>query len=467
MKKTKYGMLVSFLLITSGYWGLSNTAFSWPVENGVAVCTASSGQNYPQIISNGQRGAIISWQDSRSGTSDIYAQAIDITGTVKWILDGVSISTASGNQCDPRLVSDGEGGAIITWWDTRNGPSKVYAQAVDSTGTVKWNMNGVPVCTALSMQDHPEIVTGGQGGAIITWEDNRNGNTNIYIQAIDSTGTLQWSTNGAAICIASVYQKNPKLISDGQNGTIITWEDYRNSNYDIYAQAIDSTGAIKWILDGVAVCTASTDQVSPQLVSDGQGGAIVTWKDYRNGNYDIYTQAIDSTGTVKWILDGVAICTVSGGQNNPQLVSDGHGGAIITWDDSNIYTQAVDSVGTLKWTLDGVAISLDANSYKPRIVSDGQSGAIITWEDYRLGTHYDIFAQSIDSTGTIQWETNGVAICTASNGQGESHICINETREVIVTWQDFRSGNDLDIYTQSVNNDGIVPVELSKFYYEP
>ena len=40
-----------------------------------------------------------------------------------------------------------------------------------------------------------------------------------------------------------------------------------------------------------AISTAANDQYSPTIVSDGAGGAIITWNDYRSGtNVDIYAQ---------------------------------------------------------------------------------------------------------------------------------------------------------------------------------
>jgi hypothetical protein len=43
----------------------------------------------------------------------------------------------------------------------------------------------------------------------------------------------------------------------------------------------------------VPICTAANDQSSPQLVSDGAGGAIITWVDYRSGSYsDVYAQNV-------------------------------------------------------------------------------------------------------------------------------------------------------------------------------
>ena len=38
----------------------------------------------------------------------------------------------------------------------------------------------------------------------------------------------------------------------------------------------------------------------PQLVSDGGGGAIIMWMDWRSGNADIYAQRVNGGGTVLW-----------------------------------------------------------------------------------------------------------------------------------------------------------------------
>jgi len=47
----------------------------------------------------------------------------------------------------------------------------------------------------------------------------------------------------------------------------------------------------------VAVCTAANTQFSPTIASDGAGGAIVTWADFRSGtDWDIYTQRVERFG---------------------------------------------------------------------------------------------------------------------------------------------------------------------------
>ncbi len=42
-----------------------------------------------------------------------------------------------------------------------------------------------------------------------------------------------WIPNGNPMCTASGDQRNPSLIPDGQGGAIIVWNDDRNGNWDI------------------------------------------------------------------------------------------------------------------------------------------------------------------------------------------------------------------------------------------
>ena len=142
-----------------------------------------------------------------------------------------------------------------------------------------------------------------------------------------------WQVDGVALSTAVNSQDNPKIVSDGAGGAIVTWTDLRNDTYDIYAQRVSATGAPLWTPDGVALCIAEGVQQSPTIISDGAGGAIVTWFDARSGPNHIYAQRVNASGIPQWATDGVALCTAANGQFYPTIVSDGAGGAIVTWED--------------------------------------------------------------------------------------------------------------------------------------
>ena len=447
-----------------------------PLVN-VPVCTATGGQYNPISVSDGAGGAIITWQDNRSGTSrDIYAQRIAADGTPQWTASGVALCTASGNQEFPTIASDGAGGAIITWQDGRPGTTiDVYAQRISTTGAVQWTADGVPLCSFSGSHLAPTIVSDGAGGAIVTWYDTRNGSGNhdIYAQRISAGAAIQWTANGVALCTATGNQQYPVIVSDGAGGAIVTWMDWSSGLPDLYAQWVSAGGAVQWIANGVALCTTTGEQSNPKIVSDGSGGAIVTWRDYRSGtDYDIYVQRISAGGTVQWTANGVPVCVVANDQTNPATVADGVGGAIVTWQDSrsglpDIYAQRISAAGTARWTANGAALcTATSNQSYPTIAPDGAGGAIVTWQDHRSGT-WDVYAQRISPTGATQWTTDGVALCSATGDQTSPAITLNggapgETASgAIVTWMDGRNGGSNDIYAQRVDQWGYLGSQLT------
>ncbi|MBF0634165.1 MAG: FG-GAP repeat protein [Nitrospinae bacterium] len=449
------------LVITFVLAGSQNAIAAWSTNPALnnAISTAAGGQSSPTIISDGSGGAIITWTDYRIGESDIYAQRINASGAVQWTADGVAISTAANHQNSPTITGDGSGGAIITWTDYRGGTGyyNIYAQRINSSGAVQWTADGVGISTAAGVQMSPTITGDGSGGAIITWMDSRSGVTaDIYAQRINASGAVQWTADGVAVSTAAGDQLSPTITGDASGGAIITWHDTRSGAYDIYAQRINASGAVQWTADGVAISTATGNQGYPTIISAGSGGAIITWWDYRSGASGIYAQRINASGAVQWTADGVAVSTAAGGQQNPTTIGDGSGGAIITWQDhrsavtADIYAQRINASGAVQWTADGAAISTAANDQiYPTITGDGSGGAIITWYDSRSGTE-DIYAQRINASGAVQWTADGVAISTAAYGQASPTITGDGSGGAIITWHDSRSG-EFDIYAQRIS----------------
>lgn len=64
----------------------------------------------------------------------------------------------------------------------------------------------------------------------------------------------------------------------------------------ILALAISLSAHAQWSTDPMvnnAICTTTAEQQVQTVVSDGSGGAIITWEDYRIGIYThIYAQRI-------------------------------------------------------------------------------------------------------------------------------------------------------------------------------
>ena len=447
---------------------LPNITFS---QTGKPVCTSINNQVYPSVATDGNSGSIITWMDKRNGKYEIFAQRMNPSGNAMWTPNGIPICTQDSNFY-PMIVSDGIGGAIIAWQSYRGSNlGDIYAQRINSSGAVQWTLNGVPICVVVFEQDTISMVSDGFGGAILTWQDYRSntGNSQIYAQRVNSSGAILWTANGVGVCTHAAPARGPKLINDGSGGAFITWADHRAGNYDIYTQRISASGAPMYTTNGVATCTTpTTDQIKPDICSDGAGGVIVVWTDFRSTtSYDIWAQRQGPSLGIIWAVNGVVMNNnVAYDQTDPKIVSDGLGGALISWTDyvtgttADIYAQHVNTNGTLLWDVNGKIICTAAgDQIKSQLVSDGNSGAYITWEDHRnilTGDSSDVYAQRISSDGTINWTANGFVICNYANKQMNPMIVSNGNLGAIVVWQDYRSGNNFDIYMNGFNTTGII-----------
>lgn len=378
--------------------------------------------NYPYlnlICPDDSGGAIIVWKDGRAGNWDLYAQRVNSSGAVQWAEDGVAVCTDGSDQEMPQITPDGSGGAIIVWQDDRSGNYDIYSQRIDSNGNALWTGDGAAVCANASGQTDPQLLADGSGGAVFTWHDKRSAAFNIYAQKFDANGAGQWTENGIAVSEETTgNQWFPVIISDDSSGAIVTWNDTRraqesgyNLDFSIFTQRLDSDGQRLWTsggdYDGIAITYKTGRQEDAVQVTDTEGGAIIAWDDDPtenvdppSSNFNIYAQRVNSAGATQWTDGGVAICTEDDEQSFPEMVVDGSGGAILVWHDKrtgeyDVYTQQINSVGEVQWTADGVAVC-DATGEQafPRITTGASGEAIAAWQDHR-GDSWGIYAQKI------------------------------------------------------------------------
>ena len=392
-----------------------------------------------------------------------------------WVPNGVAISPNATNY-KPFILSDGANGAIVTWHGGSG--SDIFAQRLQSDGTTApgWPQAGpLTVSDASGLQEQPVMASDLAGGALIFWQDARNGaNYDIFGQHIDSmgqvfvSGSSVWTVGGIPIASPAGNQYIGGAASDGSGGAIVVWQDGRlgAGNYDIYAQRVDGDGNRLWAPAGVPVCNMTNDQINPTIIADGAGGAFIAWQDYRKGSeFDIYTQHLDANGAVaggRWIANGLGICTATNSQFYPALAADGAGGEFVVWQDfrsgtyNHIFAQRVTGSGDIptNWPADGTPVcQAQYSQYYPVVAADGSGGAFIAWQDYRTGTTYHIFGQHLTAAnvGTV---ADGVPVSLASNGQFSPQIAFDGQQSAFVTWYDSRSGLSNDIYVQRLDVQG-------------
>ena len=468
-------MKVATLIALSAVMIISSTVHAAWVADGIPVCLPIGQQDQPVVAPDGAGGVFVVWRDSRTVVNtDIYVQHIDADGNILLLNEGMPVCTAANLQSTPLIVPDGAGGAIVAWQDFRSGSTgDIYAQRIDSFGFIQWTADGVKVCAGQTGLILKEMIPDGAGGAIIAWHDRRDFTNGVFAQRVGPTGTMMWTNNGVVVSSESGHQQNPSLASDGAGGAIIAWEDARNGLNDIYAQRIDGTGTAMWAANGIIVCDAADTQISPRVIGDGANGAIIAWSDQRNTvMFGIFVQRLDGSGSPLWTANGLVISSVMNDQIYCRIVPVGSDEAIIMWEDGrnatdyDIYAQKIDLTGAAAWTSHGIPICMAAgNQTRLRLVPDNEGGAVAVWEDKRNGaTDVDIYAQRIYSDGSIHWSVNGEAVCNATGSQAVPVIVTDGWNGAHIAWKDPRSGTAY-VYAQRIDGAGntVVATMLQSF----
>jgi len=452
----------------------------WPTgsSTNLPVCTSPNLQLAPGITTDMAGGAFVAWQDIRNGTDfNIYAQHLLSSGAVDptWPANGLLVCGAPDAQTAARLVSDGAWGAILVWQDRRSGSHlDVYAHHIRADGSLDpaWPTHGLAVTTAPGSQAPTMAVSDLEGGAIVAWRDLSN-DTDLVAARILATGSLDptWPVGGATIAAGPGAQTSARGAPDGDGGAFVVWQDTRGGpSPDIYAQHLLVNGSLApgWPANGVAICSAIGEQRFPTLAPDGAGGMLAGWEDHRGGaTADVYAHHVLANGVVDpaWPADGRAVCLVAGNQTRAKVLGDATGGVFVAWTDARagsipaLYAQHLLADGTLDpaWPAGDLAFcGIFGNHGNLVLLPDGAGGALAVWDDGRSGL--DVYAHHLLVTGVDPaWPANGRAVGSAAGVQNAAEAAIQDgSGGLIAVWSDTRAGGATanDIYAQRVQANG-------------
>jgi hypothetical protein len=371
--------------------------------------------------------------------------------------DAVPVATGNPSQVQPVSISDGAGGAIIAWQDNRNGTVDVYAQRIDAYGNAKWLANGVLVCGAAGQQDQITMAPDGAGGAWIAWRDIRTGAWDIYGARISSAGIVT-PPGGAAICTATGNQGSPKIavLYALLGYAVVVWEDARSGNQDVYANRFVGFASSGWATDGVPVGSGTGNQFTPKLATNTESSRVcITWQDTRNGTDHVYAQELEYDGSPLWAANGVRVSATVAAETNPEIVLVGGSDYIVSWLDSGtgqpqVIAQRLEgSAGARQWGTNGVALAPTSSAETfHMLVSDNLGGAFSVWRDARAAA-LALYGQHVTPQGVPNWTPTGVPI-TTDWGVLESAATSDFLGGLLVSWTDSRYGN-ADVFAQRLN----------------
>lgn len=341
----------------------------------VRITNAVHESLYPSMAWTGTDFGV-SWEDNRDGTEQIYFVRISSQSEIEGAEINISAggSTAEGDAIKPSLVwGNSEYG--ITWADNRDANYELYFTRVSSAGAKA--AQEVRLTNASGDVLNTSIIRGNNEYGI-AWEDDRNGNSEIFFAKVSDLNTKE--SSDAKISESTAAAKEPSLAWNGSEYGV-AWEDNRSGNYQIYFSRISNDGAK--VGSDVLVTTnpGATINMHPSIFWNGSVYGLA-WEELRDPDITtICFVQLDSTGAVQ---GSVSRQTSSGHAHDPYLTwnsKDSKFGLSFRDKDNNqeTYFKNLDNIQYL------ISNRVTGESQKPSAAFDSFLNDYgITWVDSRI-----------------------------------------------------------------------------------
>lgn len=291
----------------------------------------------------------------------------------------------------------------------------------------------------------PEIASDSAGGCYITYEQNLGYPRRLILERLNRYGYKPWGS-GKRILGEYPEQSFAKITEDGLGGVIVSYLDVDSDNWPyiktrLRVQRVDSSGNFLWGATGVRVSLSETNQGNQAIVSDGQGGCMVAWKDTMDV---IRVQKLDVFGTRAWGDSGIMI--VQSTQYTPKIVRVEPDKFVIAYGAS---LKKIDFNGNILWGGNVVNVGFGTRS----IISDN-SGGVIVYDGTGTSSNILIVTQKIDSSGVFVWNSPYIVLDDSSifNVQGNP-VRVNIDGGATFAWTKTVN-NRIRSFTQRVSSDG-------------
>ncbi len=252
------------------------------------VNTYTSGkQDYPTVASTAAGNFVVLWQsaNNQDGSSfGVFGQRFSSNGTPLGTEFQVNTYT-TGNQYAPAVALDAAGNFVVVWHSLQDGSgSGVFGQRFDSSGTPVGTEFQVNTYTTGS-QAYAAVGSDAVGNFVVVWTSTSEdgGGDGLFGQRFSSSGApvgTEFHVNTHTLG----SQDGSAIGMDAAGNFVVAWQsqDQDGSNYGVFGQRFDSSGARAGTEFQVNTYTTGSQGSYPQAVAVSPNNFVIVWHD-RNG----------------------------------------------------------------------------------------------------------------------------------------------------------------------------------------
>ncbi len=362
-----------------------------PLTDEILVNTITEGdQRNPSVAMDADGDFVVVWESENSsldGSYDIYARRFSSVGEALDSEEFLVNTETTLNQVNASVAMDNFGNFVVVWATADEGfgySNDIYGQLYDSSGQALGqeflinddSLAGINPPTDGSFEINPEVaMSGATGSFVVTWEVVTAQQNGVVTDTV--IAARQFTADGDPV--ASEFQadtgvgtggaetervaRNPQIVVSDDDSFIIVWESYTGTDYDVFYQTFDSTGASQ-TSGQVNMTQFDGQQVNPSVAIDADGNFSVVFNGAgaeANALYPddttlytdeddegVWVRSYDSTSTAVSVETRVNV-TSGGLQQFATIAMEPDGDFVVAWsgrgvgDQQGIYTRSYDS----------------------------------------------------------------------------------------------------------------------------
>ncbi len=384
-------------------------------------------------------------------------------------LENNAIGTAPGEEAIPKIAIAESGTTYISWFSNESGNYNVRLQKLDVYGNKQWADEGLLVSDNASMSwlTDWDMTVDQDECAILTLQDIRTGNNNIFAYRISPDGEFLWGADGLQLSNSpTVFNVSPKVTVTHSNNVVIAWQ----ADNDVIRQKIAPDGTLLWGNNGITMTGANTYSW-PQLLPVGTDDVIMKYFE-DSGSFPgitrhVYAQRYDVDGNAVWSQD--AVISDAGGitawtQILP-FINDGNDGFYIAWHDdrdfnnlASIYVQHIGPDGQVLLGANGTEASTMPNRnhfYAQLALPQNSEDIFVFWNEMDGDqNNRGIYGQKISSAGERLWTDSGKKFIEISPLDVYPYDAGNSDNELVIFYEENPSGSNAKIKAIGIDPDG-------------
>ena len=364
---------------------------------------------------------------------------------------GEGISDQSFLSRNPALAV-GPGGPLVAWWDNSASDGGIYVRRWDGAAWVRLDdSTGDDDITTTSTESFtPSIAVGPANAPIVAWEEQQVGE----IYARQWNGTAWVALRGPAAdggISANAGQSLEPQVAITPAGPIIVWQDDSQGNWEIYVRRWDGAAWVEMgsgSAGGGGISNNSGGSAHPVVAVAPDGTPFIAWSDGSNTLYsDIFLRRWDGAA---WVEVGGSASgggvSQNGGSWAPALDIDPSGAPIVAYvrgvmNDGDIHARRWDGA---VWVDMGEGVSNnDGQSWWPVLAVNQVGAPIIAWMDDSSG-QFQIYVRRWDGTAWVEFDSGSATaggISETPDYSGQPSLAIAADGRAIVAWH--RSNSEM------------------------